>query len=167
MQNLEEDGELARMLAEQDAFLASNETPAAKVVRRQEEGSDNGKCGRKAELHRLDLKAGEVVLMGCAERLDQTRRLFRGLTSPPHPPHHHAGATAAAAPSAPQQQPQQAPVAAEPALPTLIGSVVEKTGQGMIRRRKGGRGRMKGRRGRVLFSLSAARASVHKSFISL
>ena len=40
MQHLEEDGELARMLAEQEAFLASREAPAAKVVRRQE--GENG-----------------------------------------------------------------------------------------------------------------------------
>lgn len=43
MQNLEEDADLARMLAEQEAFLMSKEAPAAKVVRRQEEGnSDSG-----------------------------------------------------------------------------------------------------------------------------
>ena len=78
MQNLEEDGELARMLAEQEAFLASKETPAAKVVRWQEEGSDNGKCGRKAELHILELGGGDFVLMGLAEGLGQIRRPFRG-----------------------------------------------------------------------------------------
>lgn len=41
MQTLEEDGELARLLAEQEAFLRSTEKPAAKVVRRQEEGADD------------------------------------------------------------------------------------------------------------------------------
>jgi len=45
MQHLEEDGELARMLAEQEAFLASQEAPAAKVVRRQE--GDNGTYGER------------------------------------------------------------------------------------------------------------------------
>ena len=147
MQNLEEDGDLARMLAEQEAFLASKETPAAKVVRRQEEGSsDSGTCGGIDELNTHELEAGNILSMGCAGGLDQTQEgkstLNDDLLSPIPPHHHHH---AAAPPSHPQQQ-QPAPVAAaEPALPVLIGSVVEKTGEGM--RREGGReGGREGRR---------------------
>lgn len=59
MQHLEEDGELARMLAEQEAFLASQEAPAAKVVRRQE--GDNGTYWKGNERRRnMNRDGGKV-----------------------------------------------------------------------------------------------------------